>query len=60
MTKLKMKQLVIAPWQGRTGLTYSTLALGVDGFVYRYDPGCGGWIQYSMKPAECGLIGHRR
>lgn len=57
---IRMKQIVIAPWDGNTGLTYSTLALGEDGYVYRYDVGCNGWIRYSMKEAECGLEGHRR
>lgn len=58
--KLKMKQILIAPWEGDKGLTYSTLALGEDGAVYRYDVGCNGWIRYKMEPAECGIEGHRR
>lgn len=58
--KLKMKQIFIAPWEGDGGLTYSTLALGEDGAVYRYDLACHGWIQYEMKPANCGLKGHKR
>lgn len=51
--KLKFKQLVIAQWEGETGMTYSTLALGEDGYVYRYDPKCQGWIQWSMVEATC-------
>ena len=57
---IKMKQVVIAQWEGNGGMTYSTLALGEDGFVYRYDPKCVGWIRYSMAPASCGLDGHKR
>lgn len=59
--QLRMKQIVIAPWQGSDGgMTYSTLGLGEDGKVYRYDAACEGWIQYHMKDAECGIHGHRR
>lgn len=57
---LKMTQVIVAPWKGDKGLTYSTLALGEDGAVYRYDPGCNGWIRYSMVVADCGIEGHRR
>jgi hypothetical protein len=54
--KLKMKQIVIAPFSTKEGITsYSTLALGVDGYVYRYDPQCQGWIQWSMKKVDCRL-----
>lgn len=61
MAKLKMKQIVVAPWTGANGTqSYSTLALGEDGSVYRYDVACHGWIRYKMDPAECGLDGHKR
>lgn len=60
--ELRMKQLLIAPWQGGTGLTYSTLALGTDGIVYRYDPKCGGWLKFPMKLTDQCEIGrdHKR
>ena len=62
MTKkvIKMSQIAIAPWEGTNGLTYSTLALGKDGVVYRYDAACEGWVAYHMEPAKCGLHGHKR
>lgn len=51
--EVRAKQLVIAPWEGDKGITYSTLILGEDGIVYRYDPGCEGWVPWSMKVAGC-------
>lgn len=58
---LKMKQILVAQWEGANGqLSYSTLALGEDGAVYRYDVACKGWIRYIMKPAKCGINGHTR
>jgi hypothetical protein len=57
---LKMQSVHIAQWDGKDGRTYSTLGLGVDGYVYRYDVGCNGWIRYSMLPATCGISGHKR
>jgi len=50
---VKMVQIVAASWEGSTGLTYSTLALGVDGVVYRFDTGCQGWYPMSMKVVTC-------
>jgi hypothetical protein len=52
--KLKVKQLVIAPFQVVGGpLSYSTLALGEDGCVYRFDPKCKGWLPWPMEIAGC-------
>lgn len=48
-----MKQILAAQFEGGTGLTYSVLALGEDGAVYRYDAKCEGWIRWSMKQAGC-------
>lgn len=50
---LRMRQLVIAPFTTETGSTYSVFALGEDGAVYRYDPGCEGWLPWPMKVATC-------
>lgn len=50
------KQVVIAQWEGAT-LSYSTLALGEDGRVYRYDVGCQGWLPLPNTLVECE---HRR
>lgn len=55
----KMKQIVVAPWMGAKGMTYSLVALGEDGAVYRYDAACNGWIRYQMAAAECGIEGHK-
>ena len=52
---IRFKQLVIAPWEGENGMTYSTLALGEDGKVYRYDPQCEGWIPWPDKIANCRM-----
>lgn len=60
-TTLQMKQLVIAQWEGATGLTYSTLGLDDKGQVWRYDPKCNGWVAYTMKPVDPAVCdGHRR
>lgn len=53
MRELKVKSLHIAQWDSPKGRTYSTLAVGTDGKVYRYDPKCEGWIAWSMKIAGC-------
>ena len=57
---MKIIQLVIAPWEGDTGLTYSTLGLDSKGNVWRYDPKCQGWVAYQMKPVGKTCSGHRR
>ncbi len=52
--KLRVKQLLVAPFQSVGGpLSYSVLALGEDGKVYRYDPRCKGWLPWSMEIATC-------
>lgn len=52
--KLKAQQVIVAPFQVKDGtLTYSVLALGEDGGVYRYDPKCKGWLPWSMDIATC-------
>lgn len=51
--EVRAKQLVIAPFGTDGNRTYSTLILGEDGCVYRYDPGCEGWIRWSMTIAGC-------
>jgi len=52
--KLKAKQIVVAPFQVVGGpRTYSVLALGSDGGVYRYDPKCKGWLPWPMEIATC-------
>ena len=55
---IKFVQVVIAPFDGASGRTYSTLALGRDGNVYRFDVGCQGWIM--MPAVKAGCKGHRR
>lgn len=55
--QIKVKQIVIAQWQGTNGLTYSTIALSKDGKVYRYDAGCQGWYPWSMNIVLCN---HRK
>jgi hypothetical protein len=50
MKTLKLKQLVIAPFSAPGfPLSYSTLGLGIDGVVYRYDPKCEGWIPWNSR-----------
>jgi len=51
--EIRLQTVVVAPWEGAKGLTYSILGLGVDGIVYRYDPGCEGWVAWSMQKAGC-------
>jgi len=47
--KLRLRQLMIAPWQGQDGrMTYSLVALGIDGAAYRFEVASGGWVPYSM------------
>jgi hypothetical protein len=55
MSKLKVAQLVIAQWkaEGVDHLNYSTLAVGRDGNVYRYDSKCEGWIPWPMDIVDC-------
>lgn len=54
MSELKAAQIIVAPFQKVGGpLSYSIIALGVDGRVYRYDPKCEGWLPWSMKVATC-------
>lgn len=56
---LRFKQIEVAPWDDDDGRRhYSTLALGQDGRVYRYDAQCNGWIAWSDRLATCG--GHKR
>ena len=53
---LVVRQLVIANWSTDDNpetLHYSTLAVGDDGVVYRYDPKCSGWIPWPMDIATC-------
>lgn len=58
---LRMVQIAIAPWEGASGSTYSTLGLDADGQVWRYDPKCGGWVAYVMRPVDPAVCeGHRR
>lgn len=58
---VKIKQLAIAQWEGDNGLSYSTLGLGEDGTVYRFDPACQGWIAMPMTLAPCKVgKDHRR
>lgn len=52
---LKMKQIAIGHFATEKGSSYSTLALGEDGAVYRYDPQCEGWIKWPMKKADCRM-----
>jgi hypothetical protein len=60
MEQLRMKQIAIAQFKTPKGVeTYSTLALGEDGVVYRYDPGCCGWIAMEMAACPPGKE-HRR
>lgn len=35
--RLKVKQIIAAPWRMDDKLTYSIIALGEDGFVYRFE-----------------------
>lgn len=59
MSKLRMKQIQIAQWTGDNGkLSYSTMALGEDGFVYRYDPKCNGWLKMKMQLTKNCEIGN--
>ena len=51
--EVRLTQLVIAPFATETGSSYSTLGLGADGVVYRYDPKCEGGIPWSMTIAGC-------
>ena len=51
--QVRMKQIVVAPFTTERGSSYSTLGLGTDGKVYRYDPKCEGWIAWPMKLAGC-------
>jgi hypothetical protein len=53
--EVRLKQLVIAPFTTQMGSSYSTLGLGEDGIVYRFDPQCDGWIEWSMKKAGCRM-----
>jgi hypothetical protein len=53
--EVRLTQLVIAPFEIGGNQTYSTLGLGTDGVVYRYDPKCDGWIPWSMKVAGCRM-----
>ena len=58
-TKIKMIQIIVAPWTGNTGLlSYSTLGLDNKGQIWRYDAACSGWIAWNMEPATCA--GHKR
>ena len=42
--EIKFVQVVIAQWDGKDGKnTFSTLALGDNGRIYRHDKGAGGW-----------------
>lgn len=52
--KLVAKQIHVAPFQATGGpLSYSVLALGEDGIVYRYDPQCQSWLAWSMEVVGC-------
>ncbi len=51
--EIRLAQIVVAPFTTDTGSSYSTIGLGVDGCVYRYDPKCEGWIPWSMSVATC-------
>lgn len=56
---LRFTQIVVANWHDENKrMHYSTLALGIDGRVYRYDAQCNGWIVWSDRLATCG--GHKR
>ena len=47
-------QIEVAPFSTERGKqSYSVLALGKDGNVYRYDPKCEGWIKWPNKIAGC-------
>lgn len=60
-TKLVMQQILIAPWEGGSGLTYSTLGLDSKGGVWRFDQKCGGWVAYNMLQVDPNVRdGHRR
>ncbi len=56
--KLQMQQIIIAPWDGRNGRTYSTLALSTDGYLYRYDLHCEGWLPIPMTQVDHALTSH--
>lgn len=53
--EVRLTQIVIAPFTTASGSSYSTLGLGTDGIVYRFDPECDGWIAWSMKKAGCRM-----
>lgn len=53
--EIQMVQIIIAPFTTESGSSYSTIGLGKDGAVYRYDPQCEGWIRWSMKAVDCRL-----
>ena len=58
---LKMVQILVAPFGGIAGMTYSTLGLYADGHVWRYDPKRRGWVAYVMTPVDPAVCdGHRR
>lgn len=51
---LRFAQITVANWHDDDGrLHYSTLALGIDGRVYRYDAACNGWVAWSDRLATC-------
>lgn len=53
LNKVNFVQLVVAPWGGDAGMTYSLFALGKDGLVYRHDPKCGGWLLLPAQAVNC-------
>ncbi len=57
---LKFQQIVVAPWQGDNGMTYSVIGLEQDGRVYRYDAKCDGWIPWSNELATTCKVPHKR
>lgn len=52
--KLSFKQCWVAPYQNAGGpLTYCTYGLSSEGWVYRWDGKCSGWLPQNMEVAEC-------
>lgn len=50
-SKVKMVQVVVAPWQDQETkiMSYSLFALGSDGVVYKCTTRRGDWVPLSME-----------
>ncbi len=51
--KIRMTQILAAPWDGHAGRTYSLIGLSDKDVVYRYDNACNGWVPYNMDRSDC-------